>query len=231
MLSLLEFYKLVGLDGMIPLKTLGTALGICLFASTFLVESQMLPAKTYYFLFPLTGLVYLTYLYRKQIKKPFRGAAFTFLGVVYIALPFSLLNVILFNSGSYTPELVIGFLFILWANDSGAYFTGVRFGKRKLFERISPKKSWEGFIGGLVFALGMGFLMNEFTEVLPLWKWLVISGIITIGGTYGDLIESSFKRSMEIKDSGSLIPGHGGFLDRFDGLLLAVPLITAFLKI
>ena len=216
---------------MIPLKTLGTFIGICLFAMTFLVESQILSAKFYFLLFPLTGLVYLTYLYRKQIKKPFRGAAFTFLGITYIALPFSLLNVILFQSGVYTFELGIGFLFILWANDTGAYFTGVRFGKRKLFERISPKKSWEGFIGGLAFAIGMGFLMAEFTDVLPTWKWVVISIIIVIGGTYGDLIESSFKRSIEIKDSGRLIPGHGGFLDRFDGLLLAVPLITAFLEI
>jgi phosphatidate cytidylyltransferase len=230
-LSLLEFYKLVGLDGMIPLKTLGTGIGICLFTFTFLVENHILPAVWYFLLFPLTSLVYLTYLYRKQIKKPFRGAAFTFLGVIYIALPFALLNVILFESGVYTPQLVMGFLFILWANDTGAYFTGVRFGKRKLFERISPKKSWEGFIGGVVFAMGMGYLMSEFTDVLPAWKWLVISIIIVIGGTYGDLIESSFKRSIEIKDSGRLIPGHGGFLDRFDGLLLAVPLITAFLKL
>lgn len=229
-LSLLEFYKLVGLDGMIPLKTLGTIIGICLFTTTFLVESETIPSTSYFFLFPLSGLVYLTYLYRKQIKKPFRGAAFTLLGIVYIALPFSLLNVIVFNPGVYTHELVIGFLFILWANDTGAYFTGVRFGKRKLFERVSPKKSWEGFVGGLLFGVGMGLLMAEYTDVLPTWKWVVIALIIVIGGTYGDLIESSFKRSIEIKDSGRLIPGHGGFLDRFDGLLLAVPLITAFLK-
>ena len=227
----LEFYKLVGLDGMIPLKSFGTICGIALFSLSFFIESSLLDAKFYLLMFPLVACAYLIYLYRKQITKPFRGIAFTFLGIIYVMLPFSLLNVIIFQPGDYAYELVLGSLFILWAYDTGAYFTGVRFGKRKLFERISPKKSWEGFIGGVIFSIGMALLINHFTEVLVTWKWIGVALLIVIGGTYGDLVESLFKRSIEIKDSGRLIPGHGGFLDRFDGLLLSVPFIAAFLKI
>ena len=227
----LEFYKLVGLDGMIPLKTFGTFCGLSLFTISFLIESGRIGEKYYFLIFPLATLIYLIYLYRKGAIKPFRGIAFTFLGILYVAIPFSLLNVMAFYPGQYAFELLIGALLILWANDTGAYFAGVRFGRRKLFERVSPKKSWEGSIGGLILALAMAYTIALNTDILPLWQWLVIGIIIVIGGTYGDLVESLFKRSIEIKDSGRLIPGHGGFLDRFDGLLLSTPFIITFLKI
>ncbi len=227
----LEFYKLVGLDGMLPLKTYGTICGIFLFTLSFLVESGQIETRYYALIFPTIACVYLIYLYRKRVTKPFRGIAFTFLGIIYVMVPFSLLNVVIFEPGTYTFILVLGSMLILWANDTGAYFTGVQFGRRKLFERVSPKKSWEGFIGGLLFSIGMSLLIDYYTEVLLTWQWISIAFIISIGGTYGDLVESLFKRSIEIKDSGRLIPGHGGFLDRFDGLLLSVPFIVAFLKI
>lgn len=227
----LEFYKLVGLDGMIPLKTFGTFCGLCLFSLSFFIESGRIHEKYYFLIFPVATLVYLIYLYKKSEIKPFRGVAFTFLGIIYVAVPFSLLNVIAFYPGEYTFELILGALLILWANDTGAYFAGVRYGRRKLFERVSPKKSWEGSVGGLILALAMAYGIYYMTDVLEPWKWLVIGLIIVVGGTYGDLVESLFKRSIEIKDSGRLIPGHGGFLDRFDGLLLSAPFITTFLKI
>lgn len=227
----LEFYKLVGLDGMIPLKTFGTFSGISLFTLTFLIEGGYLRNEYYYSMFPILACVYLIYLYRKRVTKPFRGIAFTFLGIIYVAVPFSLLNVILYHRGEYTFEILIGALFLLWANDTGAYFAGVRYGRRKLFERVSPKKSWEGSLGGFVLSLGMAYALFRFTDVFTLTQWMSMAVIMVIGGTYGDLVESLFKRSMEIKDSGRLIPGHGGFLDRFDGLLLSAPFITAFLKI
>jgi len=188
--------------------------------------------KFYYLIFPIIACVYLIYLYKKDEKKPFTGIAFTFLGIVYVAIPFSLLNIIAFFTGRYDFELILGSLLILWANDTGAYFAGVRFGKRKLFERVSPKKSWEGSVGGTILAMAMAVVIAEMTtDFIPLTSWLCIGFIIIVGGTYGDLVESLFKRSIEIKDSGRLIPGHGGFLDRFDGLLLSAPFITAFLKI
>jgi phosphatidate cytidylyltransferase len=127
--------------------------------------------------------------------------------------------------------LVMGCLFLLWASDSGAYFAGTKFGKTKLFERVSPKKSWEGSMGGFAASMLVGVVLGRYFTSLPLWQWLVIGLIIVVAGTYGDLVESLFKRSIKIKDSGSIIPGHGGFLDRFDGLLLSVPFIVAFLKL
>lgn len=227
----LEFYKLLGLDGLLPLKSFGTFCGSLIFTLSFLIEYGTISSKYYYLIFPVSACIYLIYLYRKESYKPFRGIAFTFLGILYVAIPFALLNIIAFHPGEYRFELILGALLILWSNDTGAYFAGVRFGKRKLFERVSPKKSWEGSIGGLLLATAMAYCLFHFTSVMPLWEWLFFGFVIVIGGTYGDLVESLFKRSIEIKDSGRLIPGHGGFLDRFDGLLLAAPFLVAFLKI
>jgi len=230
--SQMEFYKLSGLDGMLPLKSFGTVLGLLIFALTFMIEKERLPHEYLYLIFPLVSLTFFIKLYKKTDKKPFTGVAYTYLGIFYVAVPFSLLNFAVFSVDSvYHYEILVGCLLILWASDTGAYFAGTRFGKTKLFERVSPKKSWEGFLGGAFLAIVVAFVLSQYFVVLEDWKWLVIAGIIIIAGTYGDLIESLFKRSIEIKDSGSVLPGHGGFMDRFDGLLLSAPFITAFLKI
>jgi phosphatidate cytidylyltransferase len=230
--SQMEFYKLSGLDGMLPLKTFGTILGLLIFALTFMVEKERLPHEYLYLIFPLVSLTLFIKLYKKTDKKPFTGVAYTYLGLFYVAVPFSLLNFAVFSvDAEYHYEIMVGCLLILWASDTGAYFAGTRFGKTKLFERVSPKKSWEGFLGGAFSAIVVAFVLSQYFIVLEDWKWLVIAGIIIIAGTYGDLIESLFKRSIEIKDSGTILPGHGGFMDRFDGLLLSAPFITAFLKI
>ena len=230
--SQMEFYKLSGLDGMLPLKSFGTMLGLLIFALTFMVEKERLPHEYLYLIFPLVSLTFFIKLYKKTDKKPFTGVAYTYLGIFYVAVPFSLLNLAVFSVDAvYHYEILVGCILILWASDTGAYFAGTRFGKTKLFERVSPKKSWEGFIGGAFSALIVAFVISNYFLVLEDWKWLVIAGIIIIAGTYGDLIESLFKRSIEIKDSGSVLPGHGGFMDRFDGLVLSAAFITAFLKI
>jgi phosphatidate cytidylyltransferase len=230
--SQMEFYKLSGLDGMLPLRSFGTFLGLMIFCLTFMVEKEHLSMKYFYLIFPIVSLTFFIKLYRKTDKKPFTGVAYTFLGLFYVAVPFSLLNLAVFSVGAtYNYQIIIGCLLILWASDTGAYFAGTKFGKTKLFERVSPKKSWEGFLGGAFSAIGVAFILTRYFHVIEDWKWLVIAGIIIIAGTYGDLIESLFKRSIEIKDSGKGLPGHGGFMDRFDGLLLSAPFITAFLKI
>lgn len=230
--SQMEFYKLTGLDGMLPLKSFGTFLGVMIFTLTFMIEKEQLPHEYLYFIFPMVSLTFFIKLYKKTEKKPFTGVAFTYLGIFYVAVPFSLLNLAVFSVDAvYHFEILIGCLLILWASDTGAYFAGTKFGKTKLFERVSPKKSWEGFLGGAFSAIGVAFIISQYFQVIADWKWLVIAGIIIIAGTYGDLIESLFKRSIEIKDSGNGLPGHGGFMDRFDGLLLSAPFITAFLKI
>ncbi|WP_026966329.1 phosphatidate cytidylyltransferase [Algoriphagus terrigena] len=230
--SQMEFYKLTGLDGMLPLRSFGTFLGIMIFTLTFMIEKERLPNEYLYLIFPIVSLTFFIKLYKKTDRKPFTGVAYTYLGIFYVALPFSLLNLAVFSVDKvYHYEILIGCLLILWASDTGAYFAGTKFGKTKLFERVSPKKSWEGFLGGAFSAIAVAFILSQYFQVIEDWKWLVIAGIIIIAGTYGDLIESLFKRSIEIKDSGSGLPGHGGFMDRFDGLLLSAPFITAFLKI
>jgi phosphatidate cytidylyltransferase len=230
-LSLREFYKLSGLDGMIPQKTFGTICGLTIFFLSFFIERGSISYRYYFIFFPLLSCVYMIKLYKKFERKPFTNIAYTFLGIFYIAVPLALLNIAAFEEGTYHFEIIFGCLFILWATDTGAYFAGSLFGKRKLFERISPKKSWEGVIGGAFLALAMTYGISYFFELLAFWQWISICVIIVIGGVYGDLIESLLKRSIEIKDSGNSLPGHGGFLDRFDGLFISAPFIVAFLEI
>ncbi|MEX2566476.1 MAG: phosphatidate cytidylyltransferase [Cyclobacteriaceae bacterium] len=228
----MEFYKLSGIDGMLPLKSFGTFVGLLIFTFTFLEEMKIIPLEYYFIVFPLVSMIFFIKLYRKSDKKPFTGIAFTILGIFYVAIPFSLLTIAAFSvDKTFHYEIVVGSLLILWASDSGAYFAGTKFGKTKLFERVSPKKSWEGSLGGAFTAVVVTYFLSKQYTILPEWQWFCITTIIIIAGTYGDLIESLFKRSIAIKDSGQGLPGHGGFMDRFDGLLLSTPFIVAFLKI
>jgi phosphatidate cytidylyltransferase len=229
--SLREFYQLAGLDGMIPLKTLGTVIGIAVFSLSFFISQETIDSRYYFLIFPLIAFVYVIKLYKKTEQKPFTNIAFTFLGVFYVAVPFALLNVATFEEGYYNYEIILGSMLILWASDTGAYFAGTLFGKHRLFERISPKKSWEGFWGGAALAMVITYILTLYFHSLSLVDWLIVSLIIIIGGTFGDLVESLLKRSIEIKDSGDSLPGHGGFLDRFDGLLISAPFIVAYLEI
>ncbi len=230
-MTLREFYGLTGLDGVVVQKTFGLICGMSIFTLSFLIESGIISYRFYFLIFPLVSCVYMIKLYKKFERKPFTNIAYTFLGIFYVAVPYALLHIAAFETGTYHFEIIFGCLFILWASDTGAYIAGTLFGKRKLFERISPKKSWEGALGGALLAFAFAFMMNYFFHILALWQWLWIAAIIIVGGTYGDLIESLLKRSIEIKDSGSSLPGHGGFLDRFDGLLISAPFIVAFLEI
>lgn len=235
--TLLEFYKLVGLDGMAPQKAYGTFCGVLIFCLSFLIEGKIpvngntLSSEYYIIIFPLISCIYMIKLYKKFELKPFTNIAFTFLGIFYVAVPFVLLNVIVFEDGRYNYEIILGSLLILWASDTGAYFAGTRFGRRKLFERISPKKSWEGLVGGALLALIFAFGCSLYLHSISVQQWITVGILIIVGGTFGDLIESLLKRSIEIKDSGDALPGHGGFLDRFDGLLISAPFIAAYLEI
>ncbi len=229
-LTLWEFYKLAIMDKMAPLKIWGSLIGATLFTLTFLTEAGIIPLKYLLLMFPLLASVFLIKLYKKE-DKPFTQVAYTFLGVIYVSVPFSLLSVIAFNSGEYRFQIIIGMLFILWASDTGAYFSGILFGKKKLFERISPKKTWEGSIGGALLALVFAYGFSIYFKDLSLAQWFVAASLIVIAGIYGDLVESLFKRSIAIKDSGKSIPGHGGFLDRFDGLLLASPFVVVYISL
>ena len=160
---------------------------------------------------------------------------------IYVAVPFALINMIAFFRGQFTPVLVLSMLVFIWVNDSFAYLTGSLFGRHRMFERVSPKKSWEGFIGGNLFALAAAYLMSILDQPLSnllvghdgasleLWQWLVFAQIVVVFGTLGDLVESLLKRTLGVKDSGSAIPGHGGWLDRFDSLIFAAPVVACYL--
>ncbi len=229
--SLLEFYKLVGLDGIEPQRIFGTALGVAVYTLSFFVQKDGVSQQYYILIFPLVALISIASLYKRNKRKPFTNIAFTSFGLLYIAVPFPLLNIVAFENQVYHFEIILGCLLILWASDTGAYFAGTFLGKRKLFERISPKKSWEGFFGGAALALAFAYGLSTFFHGYTLIQWMVVGVIIVVGGTFGDLVESMLKRSIEIKDSGTSIPGHGGFLDRFDGLFISVPFIVAYLEV
>jgi len=231
MFSMLEFYKLLGINGDLPLKTFGTLNGLLFFSLSFLIQKGLLSDKFYLLLFLGLSFVYVIILYKKADEKPFSSIAFTFLGIIYVAAPFALLNILVLAEGTYHAEIMMGMLAMIWASDSGAYFAGRSFGKTPLFPRISPKKTWEGSLGGATAALLTALAFSYFFDIFSVGEWLVTSQLIVVGGTYGDLVESLFKRSMHIKDSGSSIPGHGGFLDRFDSLLIATPVIVTYVRI
>lgn len=226
-----EFYRLMKLQNYLPIRLLGVSIGTALFILSFLVCRGTLDSKYYYAIFPVASLIFLIKLYKKNDNNPFLNIALFYLGLTYVALPFALMNVVVHYQGTYHFEILLGLMFIIWASDTGAYFAGIRFGKRKLFERHSPKKSWEGSIGGAITAILFSLIISHYSTRLATWQWVSVSLIVVITGTYGDLVESMFKRTMQIKDSGSSIPGHGGFLDRFDSLILSVPFVVVFLKL
>ncbi|MEM9897533.1 MAG: phosphatidate cytidylyltransferase, partial [Bacteroidota bacterium] len=229
--TLWEFYRLMRLQSYLPIRALGVAMGGVLFLLCFLIQDGLVDPKYYMAIFPLASLIFLIKLYKKTDVHPFINIALFYLGIVYVALPFALINFLVFHGDTYSYEIILGLLFLTWCNDIGAYFAGITFGKRKLFARISPKKSWEGSIGGAAFAVAMSFLLSFYFQGISTLEWISVAIIVVIAGTYGDLVESHFKRSIKIKDSGTVIPGHGGFLDRFDSLLIAVPFVVVFLKL
>ncbi|MGN0282086.1 MAG: phosphatidate cytidylyltransferase [Prevotella sp.] len=189
----------------------------------------------------LVTLVYLLIaeLYAKH-EDPINNWAYTMMSQLYIALPFSLLNVLAFRVSAegttFTSVLPLSVFVFLWINDTGAYCCGSLLGRHKLFPRVSPGKSWEGSIGGGVFVMAAAALIWHLTEQngindlqLTVFEWIGLGLTVVVFGTWGDLVESLFKRTLGIKDSGSILPGHGGMLDRFDSSLLAIPAAVIYL--
>lgn len=223
-----EFYRLVKTDTVKPLRIPGIILGLAVF----------IPTASYFFkgdewhciliVVPVCVLIFLTELYRKN-HSPFQNIAFTFFGIIFAVIPFSFFHALAFIEGDYNFHFPLGFLLMLWSHDTGAYLFGIKFGKNRLFERHSPKKSWEGLFGGMATSLLVSWILSTYYTELPAIHWAAMALIIAVFGTYGDLVESMLKRSMDKKDSGSILPGHGGLLDRFDGLLLSAPLVFVYL--
>jgi phosphatidate cytidylyltransferase len=128
-----------------------------------------------------------------------------------------------YKNDAFAKSLIVGIFLLIWINDSFAYLVGKSIGRTKLFPSVSPKKTWEGTIGGLVFTMGAAYMMAKYEPILNSLEWLVMATVIVIAGSFGDLVESKLKRSAGVKDSGAILPGHGGMLDRLDSLIFAAP--------
>lgn len=160
--------------------------------------------------------------------------AYFILTQVYAALPFALLNILSTvgaADGTYNYVMVLSIFIFIWSNDTGAFFVGCSIGRHKMWERVSPKKTWEGTIGGITIAMLAGYIISLYSPQLNMWQWMGMAAVVAATGTYGDLIESCMKREMGIKDSGTIIPGHGGLLDRFDSTIVAIPSALIYLSI
>jgi len=232
LLTLFEFYKISENIGYEPSTKIGLISGFLLFIIFFFAANHVIPQK-YIFLSILIPLVTLLPDLFDKRKNGFKNSMITIAGIIYIALPFSLLSFILFPGieadSQFYPWILIGIFIIIWMYDSMAYVFGSWLGKHKICERISPKKSWEGLIGGAVFAVITSVVISKFFHELSLTDWIVIALLIVSFGTSGDFFESKLKREAGVKDSGSILPGHGGMLDRFDTVLFAVPVIFVWI--
>ena len=234
-----EFYKLARETGLSPQRWMGLAVGVLLFALNFIVFRQFSRSVTdeaggaVLYLLLYIGLLlptlFVCELFRRSAT-PLANLGATLLGVLYVAVPLSLLLYVpvLAGDGVWRPETVLCYIFIIWANDVFAYLVGMTFGRHRLCERLSPKKSWEGFFGGLAGAVVTG-LAAAYALDANYWVWGGLALVASLSGVAGDLVESMFKREAGVKDSGQVIPGHGGVLDRFDALLLSAPYVFLYL--
>lgn len=225
--SMREFFILVTLPNLKPMVFIPIALGLLLVTINFFVAMGSIDVV--WVSVPVLAMFALFFveLYLNKAN-PLLNVAVELLSIMYIAVPMSLLVHIPFAYGYYLPIVVLGYIFTVWINDVGAYLIGVSIGKHRLFERISPKKSWEGFFGGLIFSVVFaGFVGGYFFDKMMLWA--ILGAIISVTAVWGDLVESLIKRSAGVKDSGASIPGHGGFLDRFDAMFLSAPFVFAYM--
>lgn len=231
-LGMLEYYSLAKIGGVHPQSILGIITGTVLYLLIELVKLNAIPLQYVSIAIPFFVCIFIFELYRKR-SDPFNNIAHTIIGIIYVMAPLALLNVFSFEEiiNEYNPEVVLGFFIMLWLNDTGAYVFGRLFGKRKLFPRISPKKTWEGLIGGMISAVAGAWILSVYHPQFSLLNWIILAILIAVSASFGDLVESLLKRSLNVKDSSNILPGHGGILDRFDGVLLASPIVFTYLMV
>lgn len=231
-LTQFEFYQLVENAGSSPRKYTGLIMGLLLFLTCFGMVRGFIPQNAFLIFIPVLTILFLFETFRDNSRE-IQNSAVTLTGFVYVAVPFSLLNFIVYpeypETSEFSPWVLLGVFFIVWVYDSMAYVAGSLFGKHKINEKISPNKTWEGFIAGAIFALVMGVLNAVIFQKPNITNWLIIAAIVVTFGTLGDLFESKIKRKLNVKDSGSVLPGHGGLLDRLDSLLFVIPVIYVWL--
>ena len=230
--SLIEFKKLIGFKSIIPyilfiILYFGFGYWSTIINSTegFNASIQILQVLSIF-----VGLILIKDLFSKKRIPLFSTKRFI-ITTLYLTSGFVFLLLTANFNHQFTPLYPLGAFILIWVNDSFAYLVGKNFGKQKLFPSISPKKTVEGFLGGLFFACVASYFIAKFTETLNFSQWLILAIIISVFGTLGDLIESKFKRQAKVKDSGKIMPGHGGLLDRLDSIIFAAPFIYLFLRI
>lgn len=260
-LSMIEFYGISKHTSAKPQVILGIFTGWLFFTFNFLYAVDFIQLRYFVIFIPIFILFMINELYLFH-KRPLASLAYTYLGLIYVAVPFAMLNYFVFRSGIdiseveiaanaedvinnsvnymdflnpnktvfYSPYFLLGFFILIWIYDTFAYLVGIAIGKHRLFERVSPKKSWEGAIGGAAFTIGLSVLFPLMLPTLLWYQWMILAVLIVLFSTFGDLVESLFKRSLNIKDSGKMLPGHGGMLDRFDSVLIAAPITFVYLQ-
>ncbi len=206
---------------------IGVLAGTLPFLISAISELRLIDFHTYGFeinllILPILLMIFIFELFGES-PKPFENIGTILTGMVYIGFPMAFLPFIAFEEGQYASRFIISLLLIVWLNDTGAYFVGKRHGKNPLFQRISPAKTWEGLLGGILVAIMLAAILSIFIPDLNLYQWILLTTVTVTFGNLGDLVESMLKRSLAIKDSGSILPGHGGFLDRFDGFIFSIP--------
>jgi phosphatidate cytidylyltransferase len=230
-----EFFRMVGKQGAVPCRLLGYAYAVITLVAILispmlsdallgfrimLVAITLLPVT-----FALSAIVQLW----KESEQPFRDAAYTLVPMLYIALPLSLMSSLIPDVGAYVVLMIV---VMVWVNDSGAYIGGSLFGKHKMWARHSPGKTWEGTAFGVLVTLLLAVFVGPLVQPAIAWyHWLALGFICSVIDTLGDLVESMLKRSVGVKDSGNIMPGHGGFLDRFDSLLIIMPFVFAYITL
>lgn len=235
MLTVFEFGQLVNQSGEVYISKVLASLGAAYLSLAFMAYSMSVEGVRIfapYLAFLLFILI--KELYQKR-ENPIGNWAYSMLSQLYIALPFALLNLLGFQGNAidqsiaYNPIFPLSIFIFLWLSDTGAYCFGSLLGKHRLFERISPKKSWEGSIGGGIVSLASTFALGYFFPFMTYVEWAGLALTVVVFGTWGDLVESLMKRQLGVKDSGNFLPGHGGLLDRFDSSLLAIPAAVIYL--
>lgn len=230
-LTLWEFYGLVGNNEQTRIRRVaGTLGGVYLFAASFVYANGIVGGVIFlpyllYIMYALIGELYY------KASNPINNWAMMLMGQIYCAGSFSLLNFIAVDGAGFSSLLALSIFVFIWLNDTGAYLVGSQIGKRRLFERISPKKSWEGFYGGLVVSMLASQAFAWYYPAVEWYKWLGLSAVIVVFGTWGDLVESLLKRTLNVKDSGNVLPGHGGMLDRFDSVMMAIPAAYIYIEL
>jgi len=223
-----EFYQLSSIAGVSPQRWLGLILGGLIFLLTFFQASGYITINLTGIFLASLFLIPAVELFRSK-ENALENIAVTIFGILYVVYSISLFNFFVFPESptgtNYDPILLIFLFVLIWAYDSGAYLFGVTFGKHRLFERISPKKSWEGFFGGWFLSIVLALVLHHLFPKFGIGFMVLIASLVTITGTFGDLAESMIKRNLGVKDSGKFLPGHGGLLDRFDSILFASPFV------